>query len=210
MRLLKPMIIAAVLVLVVVLSGCAKKAAPAPAVPAEPEAAVPPVEEPGAVAPAPEVPEAPAAEVAAPARRPAGPGNVETVGEITSRKADYRWERKEGVSAISNINCELREDDSITLSFTVVNENGPAELGQQDPLAGVPGAQLSINGQRLKGNRVVDACGEDAVMLAEGETITCVVESVLRRNAIDGSQKTQSIEFEAIDYTTRHQFKCAE
>lgn len=210
MRLLRPMIIAAVLVLVLVLSGCAKKAELAPVAAPEPTAPEAPAEAPEAAAS--EVPEEVSVEegAAAPTPRPTVSGNVEKVLEMTARKADYLWERKEGVSAFSDVNCELREDDSITLSFTLANEDGKTALGEQNPLAGTPGAQISINGQRLKGNRVAGACGEDAPMLEEGERITCVVDSTLRRNVIDKSQKVQSLEFKTADYTTLYRFKCAE
>lgn len=202
MKLLKSIAIATFLVMILVLSGCAKSE-PAPAAPAEPAPAAP--EEPVAEAPADEG----VAEEAAPARTPTAGEGVTMIDESTRRKADYKWEKTD-VSAFSNVKCDFGEGDDITISFTVKNENGQVGLGEQDPLAGVAGGQIMVNGKRLKANQVAEACGESALSIEGDASITCSVKSTLRRTALDGTQKIQSVKFSSLDYSTEFRFNCAE
>lgn len=206
MKLLKSIAIATFLVMILVLSGCAKSE-PAPAAPAEPAPAVPAA--PPAEEPAPEpVVETPAGD--APARdSPAGEG-VTVVEESSQNKGeDLKWVKTDE-SAFSNVKCDIGADDMMAVTFTLKNENGPVALGEQDPLTGEAAGQVHVNGKRLKGNEVADSCGEAALHIAAGDTITCTTDSLLRRSPIDKTQKKQALEFSSLSYSTKLTFNCAE
>lgn len=206
MKLLKSIAIATFMVMILMLSGCAKSE-PAPAAPADTAPAAP--EEPAAEAPADDEAADDAKAEAASARTPAAGEGVTMVDEATRRKVDYKLEKTDK-SSFSNVKCDVEDNDEITISFTVKNENGGISLGEQDPLAGEAGGQITVNGKRLKGNQVAEACGEDALNIDEDESVTCSVKSTLRRSPLDGAQKIQSVKFSSIGYSTEFRFRCTE